>query len=82
MRIPVPGRWTRATNTLLAAVIAITCPAFVRAQGGIEEVQVTARKREESAQEAPVNVTALSSEQIREMDLTSLEKLASTTPKS
>ena len=48
--------------------------------GGIEEVIVTARKREESVQDVPVLVTAISAEQIRAKDLTSLEKVAATTP--
>lgn len=48
--------------------------------GGLEEVVVTARKREESVQDVPVHVTAFSAEQIRRKDLTSLEKLAATTP--
>lgn len=48
--------------------------------GGIEEVIVTARKRDESVQDVPVLVTALSAEQIREKDLTSLEKVAAATP--
>ncbi|MEK9786499.1 MAG: TonB-dependent receptor plug domain-containing protein, partial [Gammaproteobacteria bacterium] len=47
---------------------------------GLEEVVVTARKREESVQDVPVHVTAYSAEQIRRKDLTSLEKLAATTP--
>jgi outer membrane receptor protein involved in Fe transport len=48
--------------------------------GGIEEVIVTARKRAESSQDVPVNVTAITAEKIREQDLTSLEKLAAATP--
>jgi outer membrane receptor protein involved in Fe transport len=48
--------------------------------GGIEEVIVTARKRAESSQDVPVNVTAVTAEKIREGDLTSLEKLAAATP--
>ena len=48
--------------------------------GGIEEVIVTARKRAESVQDVPVLVTAVSAEQIRERDLTSLDKVAAATP--
>jgi len=47
---------------------------------GLEEVIVTARKREESVQDIPVNVSAMTEQQIRENDLTSLEKLAASTP--
>lgn len=71
---------------LAAAVIlasASTSPLALAQQpsaGFLEEVVVTARKREESVQDVPVHVTAYSSEQIRRKDLTSLEKLAATTP--
>src|SRR5512138_858604 len=48
--------------------------------GGIEEVIVTARKRAESSQDVPVNVTAVTADKIRAGDLTSLEKIAAATP--
>ena len=50
------------------------------AAGGLEEVLVTARKRIESSQDVPVNVTAISADRIRRADLTSLEKIAASTP--
>lgn len=70
---------------LSVLAVAVANASFAQAQGeratgGLEEVVVTARKREESAQDVPVLVKAISAEQIRDMDLTSLEKLASTTP--
>ncbi|RME62279.1 MAG: ligand-gated channel [Alphaproteobacteria bacterium] len=46
----------------------------------MEEVVVTARRREESAQDVPVSVTAYSAARIDRQDLTSLEKLAAFTP--
>jgi len=52
----------------------------VQMDSGLEEVIVTARKREESVQDVPLNVAALTEQQIRERDLTSLEKLAAVTP--
>ncbi|HEY5624292.1 MAG TPA: TonB-dependent receptor [Gammaproteobacteria bacterium] len=48
--------------------------------GGIEEIIVTARKREETLQDAPLTVTALSKERIDSYDITSLERIAATTP--
>ena len=69
---------------LLVGALASTglTPLGAQAQegGGIEEITVTARKREESVQDVPVLVTALSAEQVRKRDLTSLEKVAATTP--
>ena len=47
---------------------------------GIEEIVVTARKREESLQDAPLTMTALSAERIDEYDITSLERIAAMTP--
>ncbi len=49
-------------------------------RGGLETITVTARKRSESVQDVPVDVAAVSGEDIRRRDLTSLEKLAQVTP--
>lgn len=49
-------------------------------RGGIEDIVVTARKRQESAQDVPISVTAISQETIQRYDLTSLEKVAASTP--
>ena len=46
----------------------------------IEEIHVTARKREESLQETPVLITAFSREQIRQHNINSLDELAQFTP--
>ncbi|WP_380876633.1 TonB-dependent receptor [Sphingomonas sp. DBB INV C78] len=48
--------------------------------GGLEDIVVTARKRQESVQDIPVAVTAISAKTIQEQDLTSLEKVAARTP--
>ena len=48
--------------------------------GGLEEVVVTARKREESLQDAPLTVTAFSAKRIAEYDITSLERIQQMTP--
>ena len=49
-------------------------------EGGLETITVTARKRVESVQDTPVDVTAVTGEEIRKRDLTSLEKIAEVTP--
>ncbi len=49
-------------------------------QGGLTEIVVTARRREESLQDVPVSVTALSAAQIQKYDMTSLEKISTQTP--
>jgi outer membrane receptor protein involved in Fe transport len=48
--------------------------------GGLEEIIITARKREESLQDAPIQVDAISKERIEQIDATSLEKIASISP--
>ena len=53
---------------------------MAQATGGIEEIVVTARKREESLQDAPLTMSAISEERINEFDITSLERIAATTP--
>jgi iron complex outermembrane receptor protein len=83
-------------STLRALVISLVplmaAPAFAQASqptggaqpaaaaGGLEEIIITARKREESLQDAPIQVTAISKERIEQFDVTSLEKIAAMTP--
>jgi outer membrane receptor protein involved in Fe transport len=51
-----------------------------QAGGGIEEIIVTARKRQESVQDVPVAVAAISAQQIINRDVTSVEKIAAIAP--
>ncbi|QQN73430.1 TonB-dependent receptor [Croceicoccus sp. YJ47] len=51
-----------------------------QARGGLSEIVVTARKREESVQDVPVAVTAISEEVIQNRDITSVEKIAAIAP--
>ncbi|MBO9725030.1 MAG: TonB-dependent receptor [Novosphingobium sp.] len=55
-------------------------PQDEAATGGIKEIIVTARKRQETAQDVPVAVTAISAEQIASRDITSVEKIAAIAP--
>lgn len=48
--------------------------------GGLSDIVVTARRRAESVQDIPVAVQAISAQEIQARDLTSLEKIAATTP--
>jgi iron complex outermembrane receptor protein len=47
---------------------------------GVEEITVTARRQEESIQQAPVTVTAFDSEDLEENDIRSLEDVAQFVP--
>ncbi|EED34417.1 TonB-dependent receptor [Luminiphilus syltensis NOR5-1B] len=70
----------------MSAAIAATCigatPTFAQEQaaGGLEEIVVTARKREESLQDAPLTMQAFSRERLEKFDLTSIERLQAATP--
>jgi len=76
----------RSVSTILAVAISgagTTAYAQTTAKpevGGLEEIVVTARKRTESVQDVPLLVTAITSQQIVENDLTSLDKVAASTP--
>jgi outer membrane receptor protein involved in Fe transport len=79
------SRTALLAGTCLGAAIATPAAAQntaaqPTAQGGLQEIIVTARKRAESVQDVPVAVTAISGEQIRAADLTSIEKVAARTP--
>lgn len=60
-----------------------SAPQPLAAQGlptGLQDIVVTARRREETAQNVPVSVTAISRAEIERRNLTSLEDVAATSP--
>ncbi len=65
--------------TILSITIIASFPALVQAQS-LEEIVVTARKKEESLQEVPISISAYSSEQMRERGISSNYDVASFTP--
>lgn len=90
----VPARHLRSRRALLQAASAAVVPAFVLAppafaqdtaipqaqEGGIAEIIVTARKRQETTQDVPVAVVAISAERMQQYDLSNLERVAAITP--
>ena len=65
----------RTRNFLLAAIMgAVAMPVF--AQDELEEVVVTARKRDESIFEIPVSVSAMSQEQLERAGIDNAEELS------
>lgn len=70
------SRWF--TGTALSSV-ALTLAAPVMAQD-LEEIVVTARKREESLLEVPISITAFTSETIQELGISNIDDLARFTP--
>lgn len=64
-----------------ASAISIVVPGIAAAQtGGIEEIVVTSRKREESLQEIPVSVSAFTADAIQRAGFTDLEDISKQTP--
>lgn len=49
-------------------------------EGGIGDIIVTARKRQETTQDVPVAVVAISAEKMQQYDLSNLERVAAMTP--
>ncbi len=83
-RHPAPSRLQLALFTALAAcgggAVAQTTPAAEPAVTTLEVVKVTARKREESLQDVPVAVTALSAEQLDRLAIKDLGDLQGQVP--
>lgn len=67
-------------NTMTAAVLAVMLAHTATAQQGIEEVVVTAQKRQENLSEIPIAISAFSSETLAEKGITTLAGLASSVP--
>jgi len=68
----------------VAALVLLSEPAVAETAGadsrGIEEVVVTARRREESVQEVPIPITALSADQLRDRGITEIKNIEKVTP--
>jgi iron complex outermembrane recepter protein len=83
-------RPTRRTLRLSSACMTATCAAalllpaesYAQASGGagVEEITVTARRREERLQDVPVAVTAFGSERLRNLQATTLGDLEGSVP--
>lgn len=74
-----PGRY--AAVMYFCAFLTAIFPAIASAQGNIlEEVIVTAQKREQSLQDVPISVAVTSGEDIEKQSLTDLGELAAQTP--
>lgn len=65
---------------LLFAVAAAGMPTTLFAEGFLEEVVVTARKREESLQNTPISISAFSGEHLELRGATQIDQLSDFTP--
>jgi outer membrane receptor protein involved in Fe transport len=83
LNVVTPGKWALCVCLVVpfTARSQIAAPAISEvAPQGLEEIVVTARKREESIQDIPASITALSAADLARQDITSLEKLSATSP--
>ena len=64
----------------LAAAVVIAPRPAVAQSGMLEEIVVTARKRDESVQDIPIAVSAFTAEDMRELGITSIDDIALFTP--
>lgn len=78
---PVSPRRCALSRAVSLAVLAGMAPGPLLAQGGgIEEIIVTATKREESIMDVPLAITAMSGDFIRETNLNDIKDLIQFTP--
>lgn len=68
------------TRLLLATAVAAACAPSARAQEGLEEVFVTAQRREESLQDIPIAVSAFDSRQLESINAYALDDLQGYVP--
>ncbi|MEZ5735878.1 MAG: TonB-dependent receptor [Novosphingobium sp.] len=80
--VAMTGVSTLALVTLPTVAVAQSDNSSVSeaGSGGIEDIVVTARKREETAQSIPGSILAISAQEIERRDFSSLEKIATSTP--
>lgn len=75
------------TSAVLASIASLhggtataQSPDPAASAGGLEEVTVTARRREESIVDVPLAISVVSSEQLQKLDITTTNKLANYVP--
>ena len=75
------GKFAPWLATALVGALALAPPSLAQPGGfSIEEVVVTARKREEGLQDAPISITAVTGEALELRQIDSSDKLAQVTP--
>jgi iron complex outermembrane receptor protein len=70
----------RCRRTLSAITISLVVAGGAARGEGLEEIVVTAQKREQSVQDVGISVTALSGDALRQLGLTSTSELGTMTP--
>ena len=74
------GAWLLVAGAALALLMP-PCPAWAQTEAAaLEEIVVTARKREESLQETPISVTAFSADALQQANMIDLRDIGKYTP--
>ncbi len=73
-------RFRLAVLPALAIAVIVAPRPVIAQEGALEEIIVTARKREESVQDIPIAVSAFTANDIRELGLKSVDDIALYTP--
>ena len=76
MNVPAITNLTKLTSFIAILLLLVSSQSFAQ----IEEITVTAQKREQSIQDVPVAVTAFSSQELREYQFNDLRDVAQQTP--
>ena len=81
-----PRRMIRVSGSLVSSAVALAVTPFVAhaqqatAQPGIEEIVVTAQRREENLQDVGISVTALGSEALTDLNITTATDITKSVP--
>ncbi|MDH3531816.1 MAG: TonB-dependent receptor, partial [Gammaproteobacteria bacterium] len=74
-----PRIFTR-TPVATGIMLALASPALLAQQSAIEEITVTAQKREESLQDVPISIQTLGNEALEELNIQSFQDYARMLP--
>lgn len=80
---PVAGRGRKQNLMLLAAVataLQAAGPAFGQSEGGLEEITISAQKREENLQKVPIAVAAVTDDLMESLQIVDLATLVQAVP--
>jgi len=79
--VPVGGVKSESATQKADQVVTMTEQSMeVRSVGGIEEVVVTAQKREQSLQDTPIALTAITASTIEDLDIKNVVDMAGISP--
>jgi outer membrane receptor protein involved in Fe transport len=67
-------------SVVIASILAVPASVLAQDSGGLEEIVVTAQRREQNLQEVPISVSAFSGEQLDKSNIRSATQYLAITP--